>query len=448
MNCDLWSHPVLSLSRYTFQSLSNRLRRLLLNGFHSALLQLTYVRTLVLFLLSCALLFAVYGLYLPLDVWLIGSALAGLAVLNLVTFARLHSPWPVTEIELFSHFCADAVIFGFLLFQTGGATNPFIFLLLVPLLSAAATLSRGFVALMAVIVILLYTTLLQVYQPLLAPQASHQHSVLNLLDLHVTGMWINFLFTAVLVTWSISQMQQSLKQRESNLQREREKRIQDQQLLGLATMAAGTAHELGTPLSTLRITLSELAHTHPNDAELLEDVALMQEQVERCSQRLQQLAHQVRDDQPQAEALGTLLTRVLEEWSLMRPEVEFQLEPLNPQLEQARLLTSVSLQQALLNLLNNAADASPKGIEISVERGTFGIRLHIHDQGPGLPLEQADQLGKPFVTTKGRGLGIGLFLTATTLSQHQGEVRLYNHPAGGTLTEVLLPLLEEESTDG
>ncbi len=420
----------------------------MLNGFHSALLQLTYVRTLVLFLLSCALVFAVYGLYLPLNVWLIGSALAGLAVLNLVTFARLHSPWPVTEIELFSHLCADAVIFGFLLFQSGGATNPFIFLLLIPLLSAAATLSRRFVILMALIVILLYSTLLQVYHPLLAPQNSHQHSVLNLLDLHVTGMWINFVFTATLVTWSFSQMQQALKQRETKLQREREKRIQDQQLLGLATMAAGTAHELGTPLSTLRITLGEMAQTHPDDPELQDDIALMQEQVERCSQRLKQLADQVRDDQPRDEALGTLMDRVLEEWSLMRPEVEFQLMPLPQALKHARLLTSISLQQALLNLLNNAADASPENINISASLELNTLLLQIHDQGPGLPLEQADQLGKPFVTTKGRGLGIGLFLTATTLSQHQGEVRLYNHPKGGTLTEVRLPLLNQEHADG
>jgi len=67
----------------------------------------------------------------------------------------------------------------------------------------------------------------------------------------------------------------------------------------------------------------------------------------------------------------------------------------------------------------------------------------VHDQGPGLPLEQADQLGKPFVTTKGRGLGIGLFLTSSTLARHQGEVRLYNHPNGGTLTEVELPIIPE-----
>lgn len=151
---------------------------------------------------------------------------------------------------------------------------------------------------------------------------------------------------------------------------------------------------------------------------------------------------------PKDEVLGELLTRVLEEWSLMRPEVEFQLSPLPPALEQARLLTSVSLQQALLNLLNNAADASPSGIEISASHELNTLILQIHDQGPGLPLEQADQLGKPFVTTKGRGLGIGLFLTATTLSQHQGEVRLYNHPKGGTLTEVRLPLLDQEHADG
>jgi len=426
----------------------NPLRRPLLNGFHSALLQLTYVRTLVLFLLSSALVFALFVLHLPLDVWLMGAALVGLAVLNLMTFARLHSRWPVTEIELLSQLCADAVIFGFLLFQSGGATNPFIFILLVPLLSAAATLPRRFVACMALVVILLYTTLLRVYQPLLIPEQSHQHSVLNLFDMHVTGMWINFMFTSILVAWSITQMQQALKRREHTLQLEREKRIHDQQLLGLATMAAGTAHELGTPLSTMRITLSEMAQAYPDDDELQEDIQLMQEQVDRCSERLRQLAHQVRDDRPQTEPVGPFLQQVIEEWTLMRPDVGYQLAPIAPTLASTLLQTSVSLQQALLNLLNNAADACPDDIHIRLDQADRDtLRLQIHDQGPGLPLEQADQLGKPFVTTKGRGLGIGLFLTATTLSQHQGEVRLYNHPDGGTLTEVLLPRLNKEIED-
>ena len=105
---------------------------------------------------------------------------------------------------------------------------------------------------------------------------------------------------------------------------------------------------------------------------------------------------------------------------------------------------STSLRQSILNILNNAADAAPKDIEVSLNWDDNDITLLIHDQGPGLSLEAHDNLGKPFVSTKGRGLGIGLFLTATTLARYDGSVRLYNHPDGGTLTEVIIPRSKQD----
>jgi len=413
-----------------------------LSGFHHHLLQLTYIRTLVLFAQSGALLFALFVLHLTLDVWLLGSTLAALALLNVMTFARLHSRWPVTELEFFSQLCADVVLYGCLLYQSGGATNPFIFMLLIPLLVSAATLSARYTLLMAAMLVVLYTSLLRHYIPVLELEQGHQHRILNLYDLHITGMWTNFLFTVLLISWFILRMQQTLKGSEQRLQAEREQHIRDQQLLALATLAAGTAHELGTPLSTMQITLREMELDHPNDPQLLDDIALLRQQVSACSERLQQMSRGVQEEQQRSHrriAITDLLQRVIEEWTLMRPDVSYRLHSL-PRGSAPRVSASTALQQALLNLLNNAADANPEGIEINLDWDTERICLQLHDQGPGLPLEQADQLGKPFVTTKGRGLGIGLFLTSSTLARHQGEVRLYNHPDGGTLTEVILPI--------
>ena len=417
----------------------------MLSGFHHHLLQLTYIRTLVLFAQSGALLFAVFMLHLSLDVWLLGSTLVALALLNLMTYARLHSRWPVTELEFFSQLCADVVLYGCLLYQSGGATNPFIFMLLIPLLISAATLNLRFTLLMAAMLVVLYTSLLRHYIPVMSLDQGHQHRIFDLYDLHITGMWVNFLFTVLLISWFIVRMQHSLQKGEQRLQAEREQRIRDQQLLALATLAAGTAHELGTPLSTMQVTLREMELDHPDDPQLLEDIALLRQQVATCSERLQQMSRSVREEQQRSHRripVTELLDQVIEEWTLMRPEVSYRLHPL-PAGPAPEVSASTTLQQALLNLFNNAADAHPEDIEITLEWDDRHIRLQLHDQGPGLPLEQADQLGKPFVTTKGRGLGIGLFLTSSTLARHQGEVRLYDHPDGGTLTEVELPITSE-----
>jgi sensor histidine kinase regulating citrate/malate metabolism len=96
-------------------------------------------------------------------------------------------------------------------------------------------------------------------------------------------------------------------------------------------------------------------------------------------------------------------------------------------------------EAALTNLLNNAADANPDDITIRLDWNGEEVIIDIRDHGPGVAMSIADQLGETFVSTKSKGLGIGLFLTHATINRFGGEVRLYNHPEGGTLTEVTLP---------
>ncbi|WP_036230606.1 ATP-binding protein [Marinobacterium jannaschii] len=402
------------------------------------LLQLSYIRTLTLFGQCIAVLFVLYILQAELDIWLAGATLTMLALLNAATYARLHSPWPVTEPELFTQLVADISLQGALLYQIGGSTNPFIFLLLVPLIIAATTLSRLYVWIISALVVATYSSLLFYYQPIIVI-TSHQHSMLSLFDLHITGMWLNFLLTVLVVTYFVMRMQGSMQQQRQQLAQEREKRIHDQQLISLATMAAGTAHELGTPLSTMRVLLKEMELDHQDDTQLREDISELQQQVENCARRLQQMTRSVREEQQNRRLLAVdqLLHEVLEQWQLMRPEAQWQLE-INNSSEIPKLAATTSLRQALINLLNNAADASPVDIRIKLDWSCSQIILQIHDQGAGLSLETHDNLGKPFVTTKGRGLGIGLFLTSSTLASYDGEVRLYNHQDGGTLTEVTL----------
>ncbi|MGB0466125.1 MAG: ATP-binding protein [Pontibacterium sp.] len=407
---------------------------------HNNLLQLTYIRTLTLFGQSAAILFALYMLQASLNVWMVGSTLLALALLNLMTYARLQSGWPVTEPEFFTQLMADVVLYGCLLFQTGGATNPFIFLLLIPLIISAATLSQRYTLLTGVLVIAIYSSLLFQFIPIIQPEDHHQHRLLRLFDLHTTGLWINFILTVLVVTWFIVRMRHSMHRQQERLEAEREKRINDQQLLSLATMAAGTAHELGTPLSTLRVLVSELQAEYEHDATLQEDLALMRQQIDSCSDRLQQFSRSVQEEQAtqRITPITDVLAEVIEQWTILRPEVNYTLTtPGQPPIPDVN--SSTSLRQSILNLLNNAADAQPKGIHIDLNWDTDSIMLQIHDQGAGLSLEAHDNLGKPFVTTKGRGLGIGLFLTATTLARYDGSVRLYNHPQGGTLTEVIIP---------
>ncbi|MBU2967602.1 ATP-binding protein [Amphritea sp. 2_MG-2023] len=413
------------------------------------LLQLSYIRTVTIFGQSGLLLYLFFGLHVSLNFWLIAFALLAMALLNLLSLLRLNSPLPLTQLEFFFQLVADIAFYVCLLYQIGGVGNPFSALLLIPLIISATSLPRQYTWLTALLVTLSYTLLMRFFIPITLPDTGHQHQAAALLNLHLVGMWINFILTAILITWFVVNIHENLQRQEHKLKQARESNLRNQQLLSLATMAAGTAHEMGTPLATMRVLLHEMKLDHSDDSDLSDDIDILQSQVENCSDRLKQLAESVRQEQKESRALPAkqFFDEIMDRWQLMRPTAHFNPPTINLTGEPT-VFSSIPLQQAFINLLNNAADASDKPLQIEVSSDAQQILFTILDQGPGIPLEQAEKLGSPFITTKGKGLGIGLFLTASALDSYGGEVRLFNHPQGGTLTEVKLPIIKENPQNG
>jgi two-component system sensor histidine kinase RegB len=137
-------------------------------------------------------------------------------------------------------------------------------------------------------------------------------------------------------------------------------------------------------------------------------------------------------------AADLFLHQVLEQWQENRPAALYTLAVSGTGAAPA-IVNAPLLAQALQNLLDNAADASPGRLEIGINWNESAAIFHIRDYGPGIPLDAADRIGKPFFTTKSGGLGLGLFLSHATLDLYAGSVRLFNQPGGGTLTEVTVP---------
>ncbi len=407
-------------------------------GNHQQLLQLTYIRFVILFCQCCAVVFALLYLQIDIDPWPTGLALLLLGLLNLMTYARLHSPWPVTQPEFFTQLLADAIIYGFILYQSGGGTNPFIFILLIPLIITVMTLNNRYIWMMAVTVTAIYGSLLIYYVPVVIAFSEHQHSLTSLFNYHMLGMWLNFILTVIVITYFIVRINRALQRQQQHLIEAREAKVHHQQILALGTMAAGTAHELGTPLSTMSVILHEMQTDTALSAEHKQDIEILQQQVQICADKLQQMARSVAEEEnSETTSLATtFLCEVLEQWKITRPEVTYSVsvqEDLPPDIR-----NTTALRQAILNLLNNAADACHENIEITLRWDTNAIWLTLRDYGAGLSAEQASTLGQPFISTKGKGLGIGLFLTSTTLAHYDGDVKLYAAQGKGTITEVRL----------
>ncbi|OPX55911.1 two-component system, sensor histidine kinase RegB [Oceanospirillum multiglobuliferum] len=361
-----------------------------------------------------------------------------MAALNMLTWWRLRQPYAVTDAEYLFHLLADVIGLALFFYYSGGASNPFVSYFLVPLTISAATLPWIYTWIIAAAVLSAYTFLMQFY--ISVPELSHaSHTGISL---HLLGMWLNFLLSTGLITTFVFKMAHTLRHREKMLGEVREKLMRDEQILAVATQAAGTAHELGTPLSTLAVMLKDLSREYPDDPLLQEDLALMREQVDRCKSKLQELVKQADKEQQSKENIVPLcdfLKPIIDYWKVLRPDVKYQLDCTMHQ-PMPCIRVDQTLEQAFLNLLNNAADASPERVDIKLDWQLDYMVLKIKDYGAGIAPEVAAKLGETFISTKEEGMGIGLFLTHATINRFQGTVKLYSPKEGGTVTEVKLPL--------
>lgn len=435
----------------------------------SLLPRLVALRRISVLAQGLVLLLAVGWLQMPLAVLPMIAATVALALFNLFTQWRLQRPRPVGDDELLAQLLVDVAVLGFLLYFAGGSANPFVSLFLVPITIAATALPARHAWLMASSTTLVYSVLMFWNLPLPPPQG--QMAELDTLlarasgvapehaghasgfALHVLGMWLNFVVSAVVVALFLTRMAAALRARDKELAATREAALKNEQILALGTLAAGAAHKLGTPLSTMAVVLRDAELAHGNDAELTEDLRLLRAQVDECKKILSQTlasAGQARDDASRQLALDAYLERLLEEWQLIRPRASIAASLDGPQPAPC-IATDRTLEQALLNLLDNAADASPEGLELHARWHDAQLCIDILDRGPGIDAATAARIGEPFFSTKAAtdagssngasgGLGIGFFLSNATLERFGGRVELTPRESGGTRTRVTLPL--------
>uniref|UniRef100_A0A7C1XG58 histidine kinase n=1 Tax=Pseudomonas graminis TaxID=158627 RepID=A0A7C1XG58_9PSED len=404
----------------------------LLSATRQNLWRLTFIRILVLGAQAGSVGFAYLFDLLPLPWLQLDITLGFSAIVCLLTAIRLRTSWPVTELEYAVQLAFDLFIHSALLYFSGGSTNPFVSYYLVPLTIAAVTLPWRYSLILSGIALALYTLMLAKFFPLNAFVARE--------NMQIYGMWLSFALAASVITFFAARMAEELRRQEHMRALRREEGARDQQLLAVATEAAGAAHELGTPLATMSVLLKEMQQDHKDPA-LQEDLSVLQDQVKLCKETLQQLVRAAEANRRlsvQEQTVTHWLDQALNRWHLMRPEATYRFQRLG-QGDVPKLAPPPDLTQALLNLLNNAADACAEGLEVNLDWTATEIRLSIRDHGAGVPLAIAEQIGKPFFTTKGKGFGLGLFLSKASVTRAGGSVKLYPHEEGGTLTELRLP---------
>lgn len=336
--------------------------------------------------------------------------------------------------DLSGQLAVDLVAMAVLLYLTGGATNPLVSLLLLPVAVAAFSLPARWVAGIASLAIGLYSFLMLYSLPL--PIADAERAT----RLHLGGMWLTFVVSAGLLAWFVTRMTQALRARDVQLAAAREEALRDAQVVALGQLAAGAAHELGTPLATMKVLAEELVADLrlPEDART--DLDLLQRQIGICKEIVGGLTQKAGIERArQTVSAATWLDGLLARWRTLWPRVSCTLEVAGagtvPQ-----ILAEAALEQGITNLLNNAAKIAPEGMRVIIDWNERVLRIAVHDRGPGFPPDILRRCGAEPLPAVAEGSGIGLWLTRAAVERRGGNLRLDND--GGGVATIELPIGE------
>ena len=356
--------------------------------------------------------------------------------LNLVSIAyRQHSEL-ASDGQLFAQLLFDIGALTGITYLAGGSTNPLISLYLLWIAAGAAMLEARLATTLAAVCIACYSLVNFVHADV------HIHDAAKTLEIHLIGMWLIFVFSAVAICWSVIRLTAAVRRRDAELAAAREAALRNERVVALGNLAAGAAHELGTPLATMAVLAGELLRDPGLSASQRPDIELMQAQINDCKRIITELAAQAgtsRAESLRTMALDSWIDELLHRWQVQRPLIvpSVRLAGARPG---PHLAIEATLGQAFLNLFNNAADASPDKVEIEASWDEQELRLCVLDRGGGITAEVQPHLGRDVVSTRGKGRGVGLVLAYAAIERSGGQLDLGAREGGGTKAQVHLPL--------
>jgi two-component system sensor histidine kinase RegB len=374
------------------------------------------------------------------------AVVAGIAASIAFGYWRLRHATLISQKELFAQLVLDAAFLIVLLLYTGGASNPLISYLLVLLAVGATLLVQRYVTLYSIGSILVYTLFL-----LSELQNEHSDHMMANFQLHLVGMWVTFVLSAVLITLFVTRMAAAIRSREVTLAKARENEMRNEQLVAIGTLAAGTAHALGTPLSTMSVLLTDLDKLSAEELKnipLKEDITLLRQQVMRCKDSLSQLT-QFYNKSNKMEVHGTLCAELIADIRDYivnihpRARVQFNVDPASGAL---RIAADLSLRHAVINLIENAIKAARADVIVACRpcsgdrEGKPCIEISIQDDGPGIPASVMENMGEPFISTRKDSMGLGIFLANAAIQRLSGSIEMFNRKSGGAMSIVRLPV--------
>jgi two-component system sensor histidine kinase RegB len=380
---------------------------------------------------------------------------AGSNVFLKIWFARWQSfaqqdllPW---DLVLGLILVMDMLSLTVLLFVTGGPNNPFFLFFFVNVSLCALVLNRRWAWAINGLTILCFAGLMFEHLDLYPLSFGLEKiSSAGSVTIQQIGLMIAFATCSSVIVYFMTRLTDELRENQARMRLAEAQQARAEKMDALGTLAAGTAHELATPLSTIAIVAKEVEQAfneHPPEfpgaEEVLEDVRLIRSQLERCRKIIDRMASHA------GEAIGESilpvtidqLTRATLEGLIGRERVDLLIDP-----ETAQQQVSVplhGLSQAMRGLVQNALDADPSDqpVQVIVDQDKEWFRWKVIDRGPGMDEQHLKRISEPFFTTKppGKGMGLGVFLAQNVIQRLGGSITFESSRGKGTSVAIQLP---------
>ncbi|WDD99869.1 ATP-binding protein [Thalassomonas actiniarum] len=389
------------------------------------------------------ILFVYLGLHYQLQLLPLFSIVALEIVFTLVSYFCYRKDKVAGQYAVFAQIFADILFLSLLLYFSGGATNAFVSLLLIPIAIAAVTLTPVMLVSTTLAAILSYSVLLW----LLPMNMMHGN-----MQGHFIAMWINFLFSSIVVAFVVGNMARAINKRELAIAAFREEQLKQEKIISLGVASAQVTHQLATPIATVQLLADELSEDYPEDKAVSE----MQQQLKRCQKNLQefrQLALDLKEQTTQQMSCQDIIEEIQQHIGINYPDIHSVLiceqsageiaDKDQPSPEQAAVIADVTLLPAILNLVNNGVRATKANNSDTIELKSLyqkGLwQFSIRDFGAGFTLSKLAELGVEPVSSE-QGLGMAVFLSHASLERLGAKLELTNHIDGGALVTLSLPL--------
>ncbi|MEN3746634.1 ATP-binding protein [Sphingomonas sp. HF-S3] len=389
-------------------------------------------------LATIGLVHGLMGIRLSLPVLLIAPAL--LVAFNFASLLLVRHRREVTNSELTAALLLDVAALAWLLYWTGGSTNPFTSLFLLQVVMGAVLLrpATSWLLMGAALVALGWLSIDS--RPLALPPAYRD----DVFGLYLLGSFVSLTLIAVLLVAFVTRISRNLRDRDASLAAIRQRAIEEDHIVRIGLLASGAAHELGTPLSSLSVLIGDWKSMPrlAGDRELQEDLADMDAAVRRCKTIVSGIlnsAGEARGIAPQVTTMRGFLNAIVTEWSASRLPGAVHYEDRFG--EDIAIVSDPALRQVIANVVDNAGEVSPNWVGITAAREEDALILEIADRGPGFSQEMLESFGKPYRSTKGKpGGGLGIFLLVNVLRKLGGTASAANREEGGAVVRIRLPL--------